>query len=180
MADPDDRQILATGQFLQLIREGRWEFTERIGVTGVVAVLAMTSDDALVLTEQYRPPVGKRVIDLPAGLAGDICGQEAEDFSAAALRELEEETGFTAKSMRPLATLPTSPGLTSETIDLYLAESVTQIGAGGGDEHEEITVHVVGRRDIAAWLDERAAQGCLIDSKVYAALWWSDQLLNSE
>lgn len=176
MSSADDHQTVDEGRFLRLIRENGWEYAERVGATGVVAVLAVTPRDELLLTEQYRPPVKQSVIDLPAGLAGD--GDEYGDESAetAARRELEEETGWTASSLRPMATLPTSPGLTSETVELFLAESLTRIGPGGGDDSETITVHLVPRQHIAAWLHEQVVTGILVDPKVYAALWLVDQL----
>jgi ADP-ribose pyrophosphatase len=172
----ENQQTIGTGRFLRLIRENGWEHAERIGATGVVAVVAVTPEDEMVLTEQYRPPVRHSVIDLPAGLAGD--GDENRDEAAetAARRELEEEAGWTARTLRRVASLPTSPGLTSETVQLYLAEELSRIGPGGGDESEKIDVHLVPRVTIAAWLEQRVAEGCLIDPKVYAALWWLDRL----
>lgn len=171
-----DRQILGEGRFLRLFTQQSWEFAERIAATGVVAVLAVTPDDELLLTEQYRPPVQKSVIDLPAGLAGDVQGAEDEDLAAAARRELEEETGWTARTLREIATLPTSPGLTSETVVLFVAEELSRIGPGGGDDSETIAVHVVPRQHIAAWLHEQVAAGVLVDPKVYASLWWLDRV----
>lgn len=175
---PQDRtqppRTLGAGRFLRLVCRDGWEYVERAGATGVVAVLALTSRDELVLTEQFRPPVSRRVIDLPAGLAGD--GDSDETSQAAARRELEEETGFTSHAFRQLTRLPTSPGLTSETVDLLLAEGICRNGPGGGDESENIEVHLVPRSTIAAWLEERVAAGCLVDPKVYAALWWAERL----
>lgn len=176
MAHDDDELTIGEGRFLRLASIGGWEYAERLGATGVVAVLALTPQDELILTQQYRPPVRGSVIDLPAGLAGDACGAHYEAFSTAARRELEEETGFTTASLRLLARLPTSPGLTSETVNLFLAEDVSRIGPGGGDDSEAITVHLVPRRRIASWLDEQTASGLFVDPKVYAALWWADRV----
>jgi ADP-ribose pyrophosphatase len=172
----DDLQTIGKGRFLRLICEDGWEYAQRIGAHGVVAVLAITPQDELVLTEQYRLPVKRAVIDLPAGLAGDLPGAGDEELTIAARRELEEETGWTARTLRPLATLPSSPGLTSETVDLFLAEGTCRIGPGGGDDSEAIIVHLVPRPHIAAWLHEQLAAGMLVDPKVYAALWLVDQL----
>jgi ADP-ribose pyrophosphatase len=172
----DDHQTIGEGRFLRLIREDGWEYAERRGATGVVAVLAFTPAGELVLTGQYRPPVKHLVVDLPAGLAGDGHADADEALETAARRELEEETGWTARSFRPVATLPTSPGLTSETVVLFLADGLSRIGPGGGDDSEAIEVHLVPRSTISTWLAERVAQGCLIDPKVYAALWWADRV----
>ena len=55
------------GRFLRVIQEGRWEYADRVKTSGAVAIVAVTEDARLVLTEQYRIPMGKRVIELPAG-----------------------------------------------------------------------------------------------------------------
>lgn len=176
------RMIIGSGRFLRLVTDDRWEYVERVSACGVVAVLAVTEDGSLVLTEQYRPPVRAQVIDLPAGLAGDVVGQEDEPLEMAACRELEEETGFTATRFRRLATLPTSPGLSSEQCVLFAAETVTRCGdgGGGGDGSEQITVHVVPLQRIAGWLEEQTRRGCLVDPKVYGALWWLAERSTSE
>lgn len=168
-------QILASGRFTRLIRRDGWEYVERTGSSGVVAVLAVTAEGALLLAEQYRPPVLKRVIDLPAGLAGDLAGHEQEVLTEAARRELEEETGFTAESFDFVVSLPSSPGLTAETVELFVAHGVSRCGDGGGDDSENITVHAVDLENIADWLDRKVAAGCLVDPKVFTALWWAER-----
>lgn len=60
--------ILHEGDFLRLIREGEWEYIERNNCRGIVIILAMTDDERVILVEQYRQPVHKRVIEFPAGL----------------------------------------------------------------------------------------------------------------
>ena len=88
-------KVLFEGRYLRLRSAGHWEFAERVGISGVVAVVAITPSGALLLVEQFRIPVGSQVIELPAGLAGD--GDFAgENLQTAAQRELEEETGWTA------------------------------------------------------------------------------------
>jgi ADP-ribose pyrophosphatase len=152
-----------------------WEFTQRSSASGVVAVLAVTAQDEILLTEQYRPPVGRRVIDLPAGLVGDDTEASAESSRIAAARELEEEIGFAADSLRRLTSFPTSPGLTSEIVELFVADGLRASGAGGGVDGETIDVHGVAIQNVSQWLDERLLAGCLIDPKVYVALWWSQR-----
>ncbi len=163
--------LLGAGRYLQLVDEDGWEFAERTRGTGVVAVVAVTDDERLVLTEQFRPVVNAGVIDLPAGMAGDADEFVGESFQTAAARELEEETGFEAASWTRLATVPTSPGLTSETVTLFLAEHLSRTGSGGGDAGESITVHAAPLADLSEWLAQRTDAGQLIDPKVYAGLW---------
>ncbi|MFO0918743.1 MAG: NUDIX hydrolase [Planctomycetaceae bacterium] len=167
------RELLAEGKFLRLVREGRWEFAERTNAHGAVAVIAVTKDHRLVLTEQFRYAVGHPVIDLPAGLAGDVAGQEDEPLAMTARRELEEETGFTAKSMKRVADCTSSPGLSSEVISYFLARSVTRIGAGGGVDHEQIAVHTPSIRTIKSWLSRQLKAGKIIDAKVYVGLYFA-------
>jgi ADP-ribose pyrophosphatase len=164
--------IIATGNYLNLLSKDHWEFVRRTNNSGIVVIVALTPERKVLLVEQHRPPVGSSVIELPAGLAGDIPGQEDEDLSVAALRELEEETGYTATSMTQVAYGPISAGLTDETITLFLAKGLSRIGPGGGDESEDITIHEVPLDQIDSWLKAQPDRGCLIDPKIYAGLYF--------
>jgi ADP-ribose pyrophosphatase len=164
------REVIADGRHLRLVREAGWEFAERRVVSGVVAIVAVTADRRLVLTDQRRIPVGKRVIDLPAGLVGDDPGAAGESAVVAGKRELLEETGFSAGTARLLGTHPTSPGMSSETVTFVHAGSLSRTGPGGGVEGEDIVVHTPLIAGLAAWLREREAQGDLVDVKVLAGI----------
>ena len=172
LAKKQNREVLDKGKFLRLVREGRWEFVERSNARGAVAVIAVTDAREFVLTDQFRPAVGCRVIDLPAGLSGDVPGQQDEAFARSALRELIEETGYHAEQLEHLADCPSSPGLTSEVISYFFARSVSKVEAGGGVEHEQIEVHAPKLRTIKRWLVEQVTAGKLIDPKVYAGLYF--------
>ena len=132
---------LCVGKHLALRADGHWEFAERTRASGGVVILAFTDRDELILIEQFRPPVQRRVISLPAGLTGD--GDSAEDAATSALRELEEETGYAAKRVRRLAEGPSSPGLTSEMMTFFEAEGARKIEGAVIDPEEGITLHVV-------------------------------------
>ena len=71
MAGGDRPVTVSDGKHMRFMRAGGWEYVSRKGVTGIIALLAITDEGKLVLVEQYRPPVGAPVIELPAGLAGD-------------------------------------------------------------------------------------------------------------
>ncbi len=163
--------VLAAGRFLELGHIGGWEFVRRRGVTGVVVIAALTPDGALILVEQWRPPVGASVIELPAGLAGDLADAPDEPLEAAAARELEEETGWTPGSLERVLTGPTSAGAAAEVATLFVARDLRRVGAGGGDGSEAITVHEVPIAEVPTWLRAREAEGALVDPKVLAALW---------
>ena len=167
-------EILAQGRFLRMVRQGRWEYVERHGAAGAVAIIALTPDRELVLVEQHRVPIGGACLELPAGLAGDGDDPD-EDFELAARRELEEETGFRAQTMRRLWRVCTTPGLTSETIDLYVASGLERVGPGGGAAHEgeSIVVHLVPLAEADGWIAARAAAGDAVDVKVYTAIAWA-------
>ena len=162
--------LVAEGRYLCLLDRGGWEFVERKNTTGIVVLVAVTEDRRLLLVEQWREPVGSRVLELPAGLAGDVAGAEDEALATAARRELLEETGYEASDLELLMVAPSSPGLTSETYTFFRASGLAKVAAGGGDASEDIVVHEVPLDGVEAWLQARAAEGFLIDLKVYAGL----------
>ncbi len=165
-------ETLFTGRFLALVREGRWEYADRVNATGAAIILAVTDDEKILLVEQYRIPCHARTIELPAGIIGDEPGSGNESHAEAARRELEEETGYLAEEMEPLTTGPASSGLTSEIVTLFRASGLRKTGQGGGVSHEEITVHEVPFSAAHEWLDAKARSGVLIDPKIYAGLYF--------
>lgn len=171
MNTPDQPEVIVETKFLRLLRRGRWEYVERRQVTGIVAIVAVTRAGELLLVEQFRPPVARRVIELPAGLAGDVAGQEEEALEEAARRELLEETGYRAGTFERLFHGPPSAGITSEELTFYLAHDVEQVESGGGDGSEDITVHRIPVARVPAWLDDQARAGKAIDIKIYAGLY---------
>lgn len=171
-SDAHDR-IIAEGTHLRLVCRQGWEFVERSNSTGVVAIVAVTDEGELLLTEQFRKPVGCRVVDLPAGLAGDMAGLETERMSAAAHRELEEEVGYRAGEMRFVFRGPSSAGLTSEVITFFRAYGLQKVAEGGGDETEDIQVHAVPLEGIEEWLTAKMRGGVAIDPKIIAGMYFS-------
>jgi ADP-ribose pyrophosphatase len=163
-------RVLAQGRYLTLVDDAGWEFVTRHGVTGIVVLVVITPAREVVLVEQHRPAVGKRVIELPAGLVGDVAGREAESLSAAAHRELLEETGFEAREMVELSSGPVAVGVSDEVVTFFEARGLRRVGQGGGDDSEDITVHVVPVQTLGAFLAEKRAAGLAIDPKIYAGL----------
>lgn len=155
------------GKHLFVLERDGWEYAERKKSVEAVAIVAVTRDDEVILTEQYRRPVDAQVIDWPAGLVGDE-GENNPD--ATAKKELEEETGFRCERVERLASGPSSPGITSEIVTLYRALGAERVGEGGGVGGEKIRVHVVPRAEIERWLGEREREGVLIDLKVWGGL----------
>jgi ADP-ribose pyrophosphatase len=131
----------------------------------------VTAQDEIVLVEQYRPPIGKLVIELPAGLVGDI-GDGNESILEAAARELEEETGFSATDIRLLMDAPSSAGMTDEIVSFVLAGGLRRHGPGGGDDSEDIRVHTIPLQEVDDWLQAQNVAGKPLDPKIFAALYW--------
>lgn len=167
--------ILAEGKYLRLINRQTWEFAQRTRSSGVVGIVAITNDHKLLLVQQLRHAVNRQVIEIPAGLVGDTPGSESENLANAAIRELQEETGFLASSMHFLASGPSSPGVTDETITLFRARNLVRTGPGGGDDSENITVHEIPLQHVPQWLIEQMLKGLSIDLKVYSALFFAQQ-----
>ena len=157
------------GERVPVLERDGWQFVERKKGKTAVAVVAVTDDQHVILTEQYRRPVDRRVIDWPAGLVGDE-GDETPEQTAR--KELEEETGYTCERVELLASGPTSPGITSERVSFYGATNVVKKGEGGGVGGEDITVHAVPLADIESWLQNKERDGVLIDLKVWGGLYF--------
>lgn len=165
-----DSVTLHSTRFLDLVDAGGWVYVRRPNARAVVCVLAVTPDDKLVLVEQFRIPVGQRLLELPAGLVGD--GADADEaLELAANRELEEEAGWSAERFTKLWEGPSSAGLTDEVITCYQAHELKKIGKGGGVDGEDIVVHQVPLKELRAWLATRELEGIGVDPKIYAALW---------
>jgi ADP-ribose pyrophosphatase len=171
------RESLYQGNYLSLLKIDRWEFVSRSNASGVVALIAVTEQGELVLVEQFRIPVNSTVIELPAGLVGDLTGRD-EPVLLAAQRELIEETGFEATHLEVLMSCPGSAGMSDEIITFVLARGLKRVSAGGGDSSEDITVHLIPLKDVDLWLGNRRAAGTPMDPKIFAALYWLGRAKN--
>ena len=171
MSDPDLYAPLETmweGRFVSAMKRGRWEFAGRTKNIRAVVILA-EHDGQYVLVEQQRVAVGGLSLELPAGLVGDV-GDDAS-VEATAVRELEEETGFTAERIEVLGEFFSSPGMSTESFTLVRAHGLAQVGEGGGVKGEEdIAVHLVPRGEIVAFVRARRAAGVAMDVKMLLLL----------
>jgi ADP-ribose pyrophosphatase len=167
-----DKKIEWEGNYIRAVTRGRWEYVERKNITGIVGMVPVTDDGKLVLVEQHRPAVGGKVIELPAGLVGDIEGQRDEPMETAAARELVEETGYRAGKMIRVCSGVGSAGITSEEMTFFLATELEKVGPGGGDDSEDIIVREVPIDEVPAYLDACRARGMIIDLKIYAGLYF--------
>jgi len=170
MTDDPQEQIVWEGRYITAKVKGQWEYVGRARGIRAAVILALTPSRELVLVEQFRVPLGRPCIELPAGLIGDDDGSEGEDATTAAARELEEETGYRAGRMEVIGEFWSSPGMVSESYTLLKAHDLVRVGQGGGVPGEDITVHLVPIDTLPAFIAERRARGDAIDGKMLLAL----------
>ncbi|UIJ45783.1 NUDIX hydrolase [Sphingomonas cannabina] len=156
------------GRFLAAKTRGRWEYVGRARGIRAAVILAIDEEGRVILVDQYRVPLGRRCLELPAGLIGDE--EDGESVEAAAARELEEETGYRAERIEPLGEFWSSPGMVSESFTLVRAHGLTRIGDGGGTADEGIIVHRVPLADVPAYVAARRAEGMAVDVKILLLL----------
>jgi ADP-ribose pyrophosphatase len=118
-----DRVVMPEGQ------EARREVVEH---PGAVAILALDDDSAVLMIDQYRHAVGRRMRELPAGLLD----KPGEDPLATARRELVEEVGYIAQEWWALVDVVASPGFSDEAVRVFLARGLTEVGRPPGTEEE--------------------------------------------
>ena len=161
------REVEWQGKYIRVVRDGTWEYVERCGGVHAVVILA-EHDGQVILVEQARVPTDCRCIELPAGLVGDTDPNATVETTA--IKELEEETGFTAERVERLGDFFASPGMLSEGFTLVRAHGVRKVGEGGGDENEDINVHLVARTDIPNFIEQKRAEGLGMDAKLLLLL----------
>jgi ADP-ribose pyrophosphatase len=168
MADSEEpEEIVWQGKFITTKRKGRWEYVGRARGIKAAVILAV-EDGHVLLVEQYRVPLGKNCIELPAGLIGDETA--GEDPLEAAGRELEEETGYRAAKLESLGEYYSSPGMVSESFTLVRASGLTKVGDGGGVEGEGVTPHRVALVELSEFLATKRRNGCGVDVRLLLLL----------
>ena len=160
-------QVEWAGDWVVAKRRGRWEYATRARGIRAAVIIALDGGD-VILVEQYRVPLGRICLELPAGLIGDET--EGEDDLDSARRELEEETGYSAAQWENLGEFYSSPGMVQESFTLVKASGLTRVSEGGGTEHEDIIVHRVPLTRIAETIAEHRAKGHAIDVRLLMLL----------
>jgi ADP-ribose pyrophosphatase len=166
----EEVEVMWEGRFVTAVREGHWEYVRRSRDIRAAVILAETDAGEIVLVEQHRIPIGRRCLELPAGLIGDDHGGEDDNVEKAAARELEEETGYRAAHIQPLGEYYSSPGMVAESFTLVRASGLTKVGEGGGVEGEDIVVHHVPRADVVSFIEQKRDEGIGIDVRLLLLL----------
>jgi len=156
-------EVMWTGKYVRVLKRDRWEYASRSNAIRAVVILA-EYDGKLILIDQPRVPLDCRCVELPAGLVGDTDPDATPEGTA--IKELEEETGFTAERVERLGDFYSSPGMLSESFTLVRAHGVRKIGEGGGDDSEDINVHLVKRSEIPNFIEQKRAEGFGVDVKL--------------
>lgn len=151
--------ILAVRTDDVVMPDGATAIREVVAKHGAVAVVARDENGRIALVRQYRHPIGRRLLELPAGL---LDGGPEESPLAAAQRELAEEADLAADDWRTLVDLDTSPGFTDEAIRVFLAEGLRAVD-GGPRHHEEADLTV-------EWMTLDAAVAATLDGTIVNAI----------
>ncbi|MDF1552492.1 MAG: NUDIX hydrolase [Deferrisomatales bacterium] len=127
-----------------------------------VTVLPLTEDEQVVLVRQYRHGVKQLTLEIPGGLI-----DPGETPAAAALRELQEETGYTAREVIPLGRVQPQPAIQNNICHTFLARGVTRVAAPTPDDGEDMEVVTVPLTE----LEDRVRSGEIAHGLVLAALY---------
>lgn len=128
---------------------------------GGAVVAALTDEDEIILVSQFRYPLKKRVLELPAGKL-----EKGEDPEGCALRELKEETGFSAERIDKLGAIATTPGFCSEILHIYLARGLKKGNHNREEGERDMKTHFHSLRE----LDDLIATGEIFDSKTICGI----------
>lgn len=153
------------GRFIAAKTRGRWEYVSRTRNVRAAVILAVDHGH-VILVEQFRVPLGRRTIEFPAGLVGDHDEVAGETALTAAIRELEEETGYRAGRIEMVGEFYSSPGMVTESFTLFHATDLVKVGEGGGVDDEAILVHRVPVAEIEPFIAAQRARGLGIDTRL--------------
>lgn len=137
---------------------------------GGVCILAI-KDQQILLVEQYRPAVDAYTLEIPAGKI-----ESNEDIKDCALRELEEESGYTCDELTKIHTIYSTPGFCGEVLHLFLAKSLHKLdNPRAMDEDEEITLHWIDLKEAIKLCNDQQIK----DSKTIIAIQYALLELNN-
>ena len=159
------------GIFLKMKRDtvslpdGQYAVREYLEHPGAVAILAVLDDGRILLERQYRYPIAQAVIEIPAGKLN-----AGEDPLLCAQRELQEETGYTAKRWSKIRRIHPVISYSTEFIDIYLAEGLSP-GPARLDEEEFLDVFAAPLEELLHWVE----MGKITDVKTIISTYWLER-----
>jgi ADP-ribose pyrophosphatase len=172
---PLDSHVMYDGGFIEVLKDtvrlpdGSISTREYITHPGAVAMLALLDNGKLVMERQFRYPLHREFIELPAGKIDD-----GEDILVTAQRELLEETGYVADEWTHLTTAWPCIGYSDERMEYFLARGLKHVGRNL-DEGEFLEVFELSLADAIEWI----RQGKISDSKTIVGLFWLEKALNA-
>ncbi|MCY8112272.1 ADP-ribose pyrophosphatase [Bacillus spizizenii] len=130
---------------------GKTSKREIVKHPGAVAILAVTEEGKIIMVKQFRKPLERAIVEIPAGKL-----EKGEEPEYTALRELEEETGYTAKKLTKITAFYTSPGFADEIVHVFLAEELSVLEEKRElDEDEFVEVMEVTLEDALKLVESR-------------------------
>ncbi len=171
------KEVLHQGSYRRFVKTSGWEYMERIRSSEVVVLIPVTDDRKVIFVEQFRVPVQRNMIEFPAGLVNDLDSNQHESLEETARRELIEETGYDAATLKKIIRAPANSALATDMLTVYFASGLRKVGPGGGDATENITVHEVPLAEVDRWLSAQEVRDVFIDPKVYAGLYYLERML---
>ena len=171
-----DSKTVFSGVLLEVISDtvrlpgGGTSVREYIHHPGACMVIAFLDDETILLERQFRYPLRRHFIELPAGKI-----ERGEDPSATIRRELREECGYEAAVWRHLATLHPCIGYADERIELYLARELKHVGSTLDDD-EFLEVFPLSIREALEWV----RQGRITEAKAVTGLLWADRIARGD
>lgn len=151
------KEQIFSGKFIDLYVEdvelpnGKTSKREIVKHPGAVAILAVTDEGKIIMVKQFRKPLERAIVEIPAGKL-----EKGEEPEYTALRELEEETGYTAKKLTKITAFYTSPGFADEIVHVFLAEELSVLEEKRElDEDEFVEVMEVTLEDALKLVESR-------------------------
>ncbi|MPQ42746.1 NUDIX hydrolase [Clostridium tarantellae] len=169
-----NENIIYEGNILKLVNqevklpdENR-AFREIVRHSGGVAIIAFIDDENILLVEQFRKPFDRNFLEIPAGKIdkNDI------DYKIGALRELEEETGYSTQNIKFIGKIAPSPGFCDEEVNIYVAKNLYKRQILFKDEDEFLNLKVASLKHVKKMI----CKGKIIDAKTIAAIFFLENI----
>jgi len=164
------RETIFEGKIISLhvdevkLPNGNTSTREIVEHPGAVAVIAITDEDKMIMVEQFRKPLERSLVEIPAGKL-----EKGEDPIECAKRELGEETGYTCEQIEHVTSFYTSPGFSDELLHIFLAKGLKKNSHLHLDDDEFVNLLEVSYEEVQQLIKEQK----IYDAKsIYAVQYW--------